>query len=68
MNRPTMKDVAAEAHVSHQTVSRVLSTPEVVSPETRERVETAIHNLGYELNDSAAALARRPKPKQDTKR
>lgn len=54
---PVMSDVAARAGVSHQTVSRVLNSPELVRPETRERVLAAIQELGYRRNLSARALA-----------
>lgn len=54
---PVMADVAARAGVSHQTVSRVLNSPELVRPATRERVEKAIASLGYRRNMSARALA-----------
>jgi len=54
---PVMSDVAARAGVSHQTVSRVLNTPELVRPETQERVRAAIEELGYRRNLSARALA-----------
>lgn len=54
---PVMSDVAARAGVSHQTVSRVLNTPELVRPETQERVIAAIRELGYRRNLSARALA-----------
>ncbi|MEE6282003.1 LacI family DNA-binding transcriptional regulator [Georgenia sunbinii] len=52
-----MSDVAARAGVSHQTVSRVLNTPELVRPATRERVLLAIEELGYRRNLAARALA-----------
>lgn len=52
-----MADVAARAGVSHQTVSRVLNTPSLVRPATRERVRRAIADLGYRPNLSARALA-----------
>lgn len=52
-----MSDVAARAGVSHQTVSRVLNTPDLVRPETRRRVLTAIEQLGYRRNMAARALA-----------
>lgn len=55
--QPVMTDVAARAGVSHQTVSRVLNTPELVRPATRERVLAAIEELGYRRNLSARALA-----------
>lgn len=54
---PVMADVAAHAGVSHQTVSRVLNSPALVRPATRERVEEAIAALGYRRNMSARALA-----------
>lgn len=54
--RPGMKDVAALARVSHQTVSRVLNAPETVAPATRERVQDAIEQLGYRRNSAARAL------------
>jgi DNA-binding LacI/PurR family transcriptional regulator len=53
---PSMADVAAVAAVSHQTVSRVLNSPELVRPATRERVEEAIRQLGYRRNTAARAL------------
>ena len=52
-----MSDVANRAGVSHQTVSRVLNSPSLVRPETRERVLDAIAELGYRRNMSARALA-----------
>lgn len=58
MRTPTIRDVAAAAAVSHQTVSRVLNTPQQVLPATRTRVETAIAHLGYERNDAAVQLGR----------
>jgi LacI family transcriptional regulator len=52
----SMKDVAALAHVSLGTVSNVVNSPELVSPATRERVETAITKLGWVPNESARQL------------
>jgi DNA-binding LacI/PurR family transcriptional regulator len=54
-----MNDVAAAAGVSHQTVSRVLNSPEMVRPATRERVHAAIRQLGYRRNTAARALVTR---------
>jgi len=54
---PSMADVAALAGVSHQTVSRVLNSPERVRPTTLERVQRAIAELGYRPNLAARALA-----------
>jgi DNA-binding LacI/PurR family transcriptional regulator len=53
---PTIYDVARDAGVSHQTVSRVLKG-ERVKPATRQRVERAISGLGYRPNPTARALA-----------
>jgi DNA-binding LacI/PurR family transcriptional regulator len=51
-----MYDVAARAGVSHQTVSRVLNGFAGIRPETRDRVESAIADLGYRPNKAARAL------------
>lgn len=56
VRRPGMIDVARAAGVSHQTVSRVLNTPDSVRPETRTRVLAAIEELGYRRNMAARAL------------
>jgi LacI family transcriptional regulator len=53
-----MVDVANRAGVAHVTVSRVLNHHPSVRPETRERVERAIAELGYQRNDMARALKR----------
>jgi DNA-binding LacI/PurR family transcriptional regulator len=54
--QPTVTDVAGVAGVSRQTVSNVLNAPELVRPETRERVQEAIHTLGYRPHASARRL------------
>ncbi len=54
---PTLEDVARRAEVSTATVSRCLSKPEVVRPQTRERIESAIAELGYTPHLGARALA-----------
>jgi DNA-binding LacI/PurR family transcriptional regulator len=51
-----MADVAREAGVSHQTVSRVLNDHPNVRADTRARVEAAITRLGYRRNLVARAL------------
>ncbi|MFI5792267.1 LacI family DNA-binding transcriptional regulator [Streptomyces sp. NPDC051677] len=56
---PTMADVARQAGVSHQTVSRVLGDHPNVRDETRARVLRAIEEMGYRRNSSARALATR---------
>ncbi len=53
---PTVLDVADAAGVSRQTVSNVLNSPSMVRPETRERVEAAIAELGYRPHASARRL------------
>src|SRR5690625_7888827 len=52
-----MSDVARLAGVSGQTVSRVVNDHPGVATETRERVESAMHRLGYRANAAARALA-----------
>ncbi len=55
--RPTtIQDVAREASVSTATVSRVLSSPARVAPETRETVLDAIRETGYRVNLAARNL------------
>ncbi|ALX67386.1 LacI family DNA-binding transcriptional regulator [Microbacterium sp. XT11] len=53
---PTVEDVAALAGVSRQTVSNVLNTPEIVRESTRERVLSAIDELGYRRHAAARRL------------
>lgn len=55
----TQKDVASLAGVSRSVVSYVINNgPREVSPETRERVLTAIQELGYRPNKYAQRLKR----------
>jgi LacI family transcriptional regulator len=54
--RPSVKDVAEVAQVSLGTVSNVLNRPDRVSAGTRERVEKAMADLGFVLNESARQL------------
>ncbi len=55
--KPTIRDVANVAGVSHGTVSRVINGGKWVSPEAREAVERAIATTGYTVNRHAQALA-----------
>jgi LacI family transcriptional regulator len=57
VKRPTIRDVAAVAGVSHQTVSRVINADARVRPATRQRVVDAIKHLGFEPNAVARSLA-----------
>lgn len=58
-SQPTINDVARHAGVSKKTVSRVINRSPLLSAQTRERVETAIHELGFVPNPQARALALR---------
>lgn len=53
---PSIEDVARLAGVSAQTVSRVSTGADSVRPATRERVLTAMDQLGYSPNRAARAL------------
>jgi LacI family transcriptional regulator len=54
--RATIKQVALEAGVSTQTVSRVLNSRPDVSPETRLRVQQVIARLAYQPSAIARSL------------
>ena len=54
--RITLKDVAREAGVSYQTVSKVLKGQGTVSPETRARIQAVVQRLGYRPNVRARDL------------
>jgi DNA-binding LacI/PurR family transcriptional regulator len=53
---PQIRDVAAAAGVSHQTVSRVLNNSPSVRPNTRRAVLDAMQRLHYQPNRAARAL------------
>lgn len=59
--RSTIKDVARVAAVSFKTVSRVLNDEPHVSAALRLRVIHAVEQLGFERNEAAASLRRRPR-------
>ncbi|CCH33739.1 LacI family DNA-binding transcriptional regulator [Actinosynnema sp. NPDC047251] len=52
----TIRDVARRAQVSVATVSRALTTPDLVRAETRSRVLAAATELGYRPNRAARGL------------
>lgn len=54
--RPSIRDVARLADVSHQTVSRVLNDSPSIRPETRARVLDVMAKLQYRPNRAARAL------------
>lgn len=53
----TIQDVADQAGVSHQTISRVLNNKAEVADATRSRVLSVIARLGYEPNTAARNLS-----------
>lgn len=55
--RPTLHDVAEVAAVTRITVSRFLRQPELVAPDTAERIRDAIAQVGYVPNHQAGQLA-----------
>ncbi len=61
MNKPNVRDVAKQAHVSVGTVSNVLNRPSSVSEETRQRVRNAIDMLGFIPNSQMKNSHREPK-------
>ena len=56
---PTLATVAHEAGVSRQTVSNALNNPDLLRPETLERVQLVIERLGYSPNRAARQLRTR---------
>jgi DNA-binding LacI/PurR family transcriptional regulator len=54
--RVTIKDVAAQAGVTYQTVSKVINGRAQVMPETEARILAASQALGYKPNHSARSL------------
>ncbi len=56
VSRATIREVASEAGVSTQTVSRVINGRPDVSPETRERVQDVIQRMRYQPSALARSL------------
>jgi LacI family transcriptional regulator len=56
MGKITIRDVAAAAGVSRQTVSRVLNNKPDVAPETRQRILEVIDQLAYRPSSIARSL------------
>lgn len=59
LKRVTMLDVAEQAGVSYQTVSRVINNHPSVAPDTRQRILQVIEALNYRPNKAARSLAAR---------
>jgi DNA-binding LacI/PurR family transcriptional regulator len=57
--RPTIREVARLAGVSHQTVSRYLKADDTISKALQERIATAITQLNYRPNLVARAMRSR---------
>ncbi len=56
LKRVTLKEVAARASVSYQTVSKVINHKSHVTGETEERIYAAIRELGYTPSYTARSL------------
>ena len=56
---PTIRDIALLARVSTATVSHVLNDSAYVSPELKERVQSAVRELNYQPNPVARSLRTR---------
>ncbi len=54
--RVTLQDVAEQAGVSRQTVSRVINNKDGVADETRARIQATIDSMGYRPNLAARGL------------
>ena len=59
VRRVTIKDIAREAGVSAQTVSRAINDKGEISPQTQERILLIAERLGYRPNSVARSLATR---------
>ena len=55
-SHPTLAEVARKAGVGKATVSRVINGAHKVSPETLERVNQVISEIGYQPNQAARSL------------
>ncbi|MBW8484984.1 LacI family DNA-binding transcriptional regulator [Actinomadura parmotrematis] len=60
MPQSSIREVARRAGVSVGTVSNVLNRPDLVAEATRDRVRTAIEELGFVRNESARRLRQGP--------
>lgn len=56
VEKPTSRDIAEAAGVSHATVSRALRNSPLVRAETRERIQKIARDLDYFVNRNAGSL------------
>jgi LacI family gluconate utilization system Gnt-I transcriptional repressor len=56
LERLGVREIAKRVGVAPMTVSRVLSNPDLVSPDTRERVLKAIDQAGFVPNRLASSM------------
>ncbi|MCB5677852.1 LacI family DNA-binding transcriptional regulator, partial [Bifidobacterium breve] len=56
MTKASIQAVAKETGVSISTVSRTFAKPDLVLPDTRDKVMAAAEKLDYSISRSAAAL------------
>lgn len=56
MKRPTLRDIAEIAHVSHVTVSLALRKHPSIPTQTRERIEEIARQIGYHPDPALSAL------------
>ncbi len=54
--KPTIKDIAKLAGVSHSTVSRALNNSPLISTVTRERIQRIAGRIDFEFNEGARRL------------
>ena len=55
--RVTIRDIARECDVSHQTVSRVINNSAGVSPKTRQLILRVMKEMNYQPNKAAQMLS-----------
>ena len=56
MNKVKITDIAQKSGVSLTTVSRYFNHPELLSPETQNKIKEAIKDLNYSQNNLARIL------------
>lgn len=56
MNKVKITDIARQSNVSPTTVSRYFNHPELLSPETQTKIQTAIQKLNYQQDHLARIL------------